>query len=578
MSDTFQHWWRSCPVVLGMDVGKKGNPSHSSVFAIKDDPIFPLVESAVGLDRKDNNGYPIQNMIMIHQKFMDGWEYTRQISYLNAAVEYFNVQRGYYDNTRAELEERGLPRQIMPVALESRDGPKSKSKYGLATNFSKLVEQKRIWLIDDDRFISQITCLVPGSRIYSKGGGIRNRWKGYKAIENFKAGDWVKTHQNRYRRVTKIFSRQVDEEAVELKLDNNEIILLTKNHPILTKEGWKPAGALTLGDVLIKIVNCHSPINRPAKGQTYEEYYGEEKAKNVRSKESISQTGKHCVERVIWLCPVCGKTLWLREKSAKARKVCCKDCEGQIYKDAVKNRPGFGASGLNGADNPNYNPNKINRPYGLAFTLKLKRYIWKRDNYTCQNCGKTHTQVHCHHIDYDKNNNDEHNLITLCHSCHSKTTYTKKREYWKTLFQTKILLIYGKVQNGTHIKRIAYKHYSGLVYNLEVEEDHSYVGHGIIFHNCVTNDLQAAETPLGHGDSFISCCLAIGAYYDFFARDRRTGFADLGNIQSLVSERGPNDLVTAKSLPNDICKICGKNKFQILPNGQRKCLSCMTLW
>lgn len=144
-----QYWWRSCPVVLGHDVGKKGNPSHTSIFAVKDDA-----------ERKDDKGDPIQKLIMLHQKFQDGWEYTRQVQYLTAAVEYFGVQKGYYDNTRAELEERSMPRQIMPVTLSSSDGPKSKSKYGLATQFSKLVEQKRMELIDDDRFISQITCVT----------------------------------------------------------------------------------------------------------------------------------------------------------------------------------------------------------------------------------------------------------------------------------------------------------------------------------------------------------------------------------------------------------------------------------
>jgi hypothetical protein len=131
------------------DVGKKTNPSHFSAFAVKDDN-----------NQLDEKGIPVQKLIMIHQKFLDGWEYTRQIQFLTAAVEYFNIQKGYYDNTRAELEERSIPRQIIPITLSSSDGPKSKSKYGLATIFSKLVEQKRIELIDDDRFISQIICVT----------------------------------------------------------------------------------------------------------------------------------------------------------------------------------------------------------------------------------------------------------------------------------------------------------------------------------------------------------------------------------------------------------------------------------
>jgi hypothetical protein len=234
-----QYWWRSCPIVCGYDVGKKSNPSHMSVFAIKDDE-----------SRLDDKGMPVQKVIMIGQKFLDGWEYTRQIEYLNAAVEFYNIQKGYYDNTRAELEERSMPRQIMAVTLSASDGPKSKSKYGLATKFSKLVEQNRIELLDDDRFISQITC--------------------------------------------------------------------------------------------------------------------------------------------------------------------------------------------------------------------------------------------------------------------------------------------------------------------------------------VTNDLQAAETPLGHGDSFISCCLAIGAYYDYFARDRRMGFSDLGDIQKLVG--GEKVDMNSKNLSADICKICKGTKFEQLPGGHRRCLTCYTIW
>ena len=94
---------------------------------------------------------------------------------------------------------------------------------------------------------------------------------------------------------------------------------------------------------------------------------------------------------------------------------------------------------------------------------------------------------------------------------------------------------------------------------------------------CVTNNLDAPETPLGHGDSFISVCLAIGVFFDFFASDRKLGFSDLGNIQALVSEKSA-DLVHPSIITSDVCKICGKNKFQVLPNGRKLCLNCMTQW
>ncbi len=62
---------------------------------------------------------------------------------------------------------------------------------------------------------------------------------------------------------------------------------------------------------------------------------------------------------------------------------------------------------------------------------ELRKIVYKRDNYRCQECG-----VHCHngkrinahHIDYDITKNDLFNLITLCASCHAKTNF--RRVHW----------------------------------------------------------------------------------------------------------------------------------------------------
>jgi len=71
-------------------------------------------------------------------------------------------------------------------------------------------------------------------------------------------------------------------------------------------------------------------------------------------------------------------------------------------------------------------------PYSLDWTRTLKRSIRQRDYYTCQVCGKE-PAVHVHHIDYDKKNCNSENLITLCHSCHSKTNFN--RDYWISYFK-----------------------------------------------------------------------------------------------------------------------------------------------
>lgn len=82
--------------------------------------------------------------------------------------------------------------------------------------------------------------------------------------------------------------------------------------------------------------------------------------------------------------------------------------------------------------NPNWQGGKSFEPYGLEFNDDLREQVRKRDNYQCQECklkmDDTDKQFHIHHIDYDKKNSKENNLILLCVSCHGKTGYN--REYW----------------------------------------------------------------------------------------------------------------------------------------------------
>lgn len=76
-------------------------------------------------------------------------------------------------------------------------------------------------------------------------------------------------------------------------------------------------------------------------------------------------------------------------------------------------------------------------PYGPEFKKWLKNIIRKRDGFICRICRVPENE-HCHsihHIDYDKQNNSQYNLITLCRSCHSKTT-PGNREFWKGYFQS----------------------------------------------------------------------------------------------------------------------------------------------
>jgi len=112
-----------------------------------------------------------------------------------------------------------------------------------------------------------------------------------------------------------------------------------------------------------------------------------------------------------------------------------------------------------GKDNANWKGGKSFEIYPKAFNNELKEFIKKRDVYRCQICG-THQsslkeKLSIHHIDYNKKNNHQNNLIALCRKHHIKTATNRKE--WKMYFQkrmkfnkinsTQMVSIYGNNLN-----------------------------------------------------------------------------------------------------------------------------------
>jgi len=77
-----------------------------------------------------------------------------------------------------------------------------------------------------------------------------------------------------------------------------------------------------------------------------------------------------------------------------------------------------------------------NSPYSEEWNNYLKEQIRERDGHICQLCfisqDELDTKLHVHHIDYNKENCNEENLISLCNSCHGKTS--QDREQWQSIF------------------------------------------------------------------------------------------------------------------------------------------------
>ena len=111
----------------GFDVGKKRHPSHLVIFRVKGNKIE-----------------------QIHQSWLDGWNYSDQIEYLNDIAENFKLEKGYVDNTRGELEDRGLDQAWWPMSFTL------KSKNTMAQVFEEYVHSGRLHLLKDERQTQQI--------------------------------------------------------------------------------------------------------------------------------------------------------------------------------------------------------------------------------------------------------------------------------------------------------------------------------------------------------------------------------------------------------------------------------------
>jgi hypothetical protein len=84
---------------------------------------------------------------------------------------------------------------------------------------------------------------------------------------------------------------------------------------------------------------------------------------------------------------------------------------------------------LKGKKNPQWQGGISKNPYDSGLTPYKKHLIFKRDNFECQICHQIGGKLSIHHIDYNKQNSNKNNLITLCQKCNCKCNFNRK--YWK---------------------------------------------------------------------------------------------------------------------------------------------------
>ena len=179
-------------------------------------------------------------------------------------------------------------------------------------------------------------------------------------------------------------------------------------------------------------------------------------------------TGKSLQERnhkIDCHCGVCkavrGETKGIKksEETKKKMKEVTRQSLTEEHKEAIRNS--YYHTHRDGKNNWNYGRKRELSPvwqggisfdpYSIEWTSELREFIRNRDNHTCQNCNITEEEhiivfgrtLHVHHIDYNKQNCQKDNLITLCISCNIRANYD--REYWKIFYQNKIIIIQKEI-------------------------------------------------------------------------------------------------------------------------------------
>lgn len=191
-----------------------------------------------------------------------------------------------------------------------------------------------------------------------------------------------------------------------------------------TDESRKKRSISSMGENNPFYGKTHTPeakqeISKKKIGISWEEIMGPEKSNERKEKQSEKYSGE-------------GNPFYAKEHTDESKsKITAAYLKNGDW--AGENNPKYGNGHLiKGELNPAWKGGTSSFPYSEYFTDELKTKIRQRDNFTCEICKKNGYDVH--HINYDKQQSDSKNLITLCRSCHAKTNFN--REAWKAYFYT----------------------------------------------------------------------------------------------------------------------------------------------
>jgi intein/homing endonuclease len=92
-----------------------------------------------------------------------------------------------------------------------------------------------------------------GRGCFLKDSKVKMADKSFKNIQDIKKGDSVISHDGSNNIILDLFKYSVSEEIIKIELEDGRIIQCTKEHKILTKNGWKEAEKLNENDEIVEI-------------------------------------------------------------------------------------------------------------------------------------------------------------------------------------------------------------------------------------------------------------------------------------------------------------------------------------
>jgi len=301
------------------------------------------------------------------------------------------------------------------------------------------------------------SCLFPRTHIVTE--------EGYKEICKVKVGEKVVTHRGRLRRVLKVYRRRYEGALYRFLVAGPHGraygVTLTSDHPILTDVGWLPAREVTqemkvgvLARNLCK--ECKKPV------PVWRHFCSRLCARNYEARDlKITEARQNRIRQLN------KSEEWVRNRLRKTLKTQGQNSE-EFYVDLIiqKHAPEF----------------KFVGDGSFFIGTRCPDWVWEDRRKIIEYVAKPRRTGEIERkIEYYKAHGYEV-LVLSGENFRKPSVLTELIRNFRCNHNGEIPIVYVPLSRIKKIETIG--DYKGLVYNLEVEEDNSYVARELCVHNC----------------------------------------------------------------------------------------------